>query len=400
MMIGAIEMKEIEKSSANQMSDLNCNNVTIFDYLRILKKRKGLIAIIVTVVTLYAVVASLIAPKIYKASAVIMPISGNTGGGLAAMAAQFSGLPFIGGMLKGATSANQQFMAILKTRTLAEEMVNRFNLMKVFYEDAWDKKNNRWKHPNKTPTMEDAVKDLMENFMKFSENKKEGTISVSAEFRAPELAKIVANGYVEGLQQMISKNAFTMAKRNRIFIEGQLVGNKRNLLEVGKEINEFYKEGRVSNVNSRVNVVLGGKDEYEFGSSVFVSSSVGESIESWNQIENEKKELQEKLKKTKVAKNIPQQVYLQYLMLRREMLGKINSLLTQQYEMAKIEEAREDLAFQVIDFAQVPIKRFKPQRRKIVMMYFVASLFIAVFLAFLVEYVQKMRMVYKVNYKK
>ena len=59
--------------------------------------------------------------------------------------------------------------------------------------------------------------------------------------------------------------------------------------------------------------------------------------------------------------------------------------------MAKIEEAREDLAYQVIDPARVPIARFKPKRREIVMVSFMTSLFFAIFLVFFLDYVSKMK---------
>ena len=111
----------------------------------------------------------------------------------------------------------------------------------------------------------------------------------------------------------------------------------------------------------------------------------------WNLLEKKKEKIGAKLNGTMVAKDIPQQVYLQYLTLRRELLIKMNALLTQQYEMAKIEEAREELSFQVIDSAEAPEKRFKPKRKQIVMVAFFASIFLAVFLAFFLEYIEKMK---------
>jgi uncharacterized protein involved in exopolysaccharide biosynthesis len=123
------------------------------------------------------------------------------------------------------------------------------------------------------------------------------------------------------------------------------------------------------------------------------------SEEVLNKFEVQRDDLQKKSSEIQIAKNIPQQVYLQYLTLRRDLLGKINILLTQQYEMAKIEEAKEDLAFQVVDPARVPLKRFKPQRRKIVTMAFMASLFLAFFLVFFLEYVQRMRKQYQDSHR-
>lgn len=70
---------------------------------------------------------------------------------------------------------------------------------------------------------------------------------------------------------------------------------------------------------------------------------------------------------------------------------KIYNLIAQQIEQSMMAEVRENFAFKVIDPPKVPDKRIKPKRIQMVMAVFVASLFAGIFLAFLVEYVQKMR---------
>ena len=86
------------------------------------------------------------------------------------------------------------------------------------------------------------------------------------------------------------------------------------------------------------------------------------------------------------------QVYLQYLEARSQIAIQINSLLTQQYEMAKSEESKEDPNFQVIDWARVPDEPFKPERRKIVTISFIMSFGMAAFGAFFWEYLERMGM--------
>ena len=94
--------------------------------------------------------------------------------------------------------------------------------------------------PEKQPTMEDAVKKMKEDVTTM-DDKKAKTINIAGIFKSPELVARVVNAYVEELQKFINANAFTTAKRNRIFIEGQLAENKTELLEAGKEINDFYR---------------------------------------------------------------------------------------------------------------------------------------------------------------
>jgi len=84
---------------------------------------------------------------------------------------------------------------------------------------------------------------------------------------------------------------------------------------------------------------------------------------------------------------------LQYIRLKREALTreKVFELLTQQYEMAKIEEAKEDITFQVIDRAIPPKGSIKPKRRLNVMLAGVVPLFAGIFLVFFLEYLANLK---------
>jgi len=84
---------------------------------------------------------------------------------------------------------------------------------------------------------------------------------------------------------------------------------------------------------------------------------------------------------------------LQYIRLKRDAVTQqtVFELLTQQYEMAKIEEAKEDIAFQVIDTAIPPEEKIKPKRKLIVMLAGVVSAFAGIFLVFFLEYLENMK---------
>jgi len=366
-------------TTSNSKSD----EVTLLEYYRIIMRKKWFTGIVVTVITIIALIYSLFATKTYRAQAIILPIGGGGGGGIAAMAAAAFGLSSIGGGTK-----NEQFMVLLGSRTLAEKIITKYDLKKILFAESWDKENNTWKDFGGAPSMQKTAR-ILKGHMDFGEDKKTGVISVSAVSRDPKFSAKLANIYVENLREYINDNALTMAKRNRIFVEGQLSENKRELLNVGKTINEFYKGGRVSDVESRVDVLLSVTEAFDNESNLIIHD-ISHSKDLWSRIESEKENLQKKLQATEIVQDIPQQIYLQYLVLRRELLGKMNALLTQQYEMAKIEEGQKDLAFQIIDPAQVPELKYKPQRSKIVIFSFMASIFLAFFYIFSIEYIERM----------
>jgi tyrosine-protein kinase Etk/Wzc len=84
---------------------------------------------------------------------------------------------------------------------------------------------------------------------------------------------------------------------------------------------------------------------------------------------------------------------LEYVRLKRTALTqeKVYELMTQQYEMAKIDEAKEDITFQIIDPAIPPEKRVKPKRKLNVMLAGVVSLFVGIFLVFFLEYLANLK---------
>ncbi len=408
------------------------DEINLLDYWRVIWKYKKMIVAIVFVASIAAVVMSLLAKKTYRADAVIMSISskGGGGGGLSSLASQFGGLASLAGVNIGGSSAGdaEKIVAILKSRTLAENVINREHLMPIFFKDKWDAASLKWKtnDPNKQPNMEDGVK-AMRRVVTITDDKKSKTIRVTGIFFDQKITSAIVNTYLDELQNFISSNAFTTAKRNRIFIEGQLAQNKEDLLEAGKEINEFYRGNRVSSADAKVDVpvsrqsltvnpatkalagVLEGEsirkdekikvaDASLLGQEELVvdsGSGSGMSDPAIGSLLEQKSDIEKRLADANMVKNVPQQVYLSYLMLRRELLGKVNALLTTQYEMAKIEESKEDLAFQVIDRAVPPVRRASPKRAQICIMSFMAALFGAIFLAFFREYLERMKAVHQ-----
>lgn len=376
------------------------DEINLLDYWKVILKWKKTIIAIIFIISSVSVIISLFLPKIYRAEASLMPVGGQKGSSLASMAAQAG----LGGLLggTGGGSSSLQLLAIFKSKTLAEKMIEKYDLMKVFFPKAESGKRKAESENHdeltaipsplspspKGPTMEDAVNGLFSQIT-FSEDKKAMMISVNAEMEDPQLAARLVNGYIEELANYLKSNAFTVAKRNRIFIEEQLERNKTELLESGKELTAFYSSNKISNITPTVdvNVAMGsGKMEVESGKLEKEVESLKLKVESAKNLVNGRAFVE-----SKVVKDVPQQVYLQYLTLRRDLLGQVNSLLTQQYEMAKIDEMKEDLNFQVIDWARVPTRKCKPKRAQIVMTAFVLSLFSAVFYAFFREYLEKMK---------
>lgn len=352
----------------------------LVDYWDVLVRRRRGISWIVGLGTLISIIVSLLLPKLYRAEADLLPVGGQKlNSSLAMMAASQIGL---GGVLGGGENSNSsQLMIVLKSRTLAERVVERNDLMRVFYGDKV------------RPTLAEAAENLL-GMVSFVEDKKSRLISIFVMAKEPELTVTIANGYVKELAVFINESTLTGSKRNRIFIERQLERNKAELLESGRELSSFYVTNNISNVTPTVDVDISLRENERPKAGAKESLTNTPEVSVGGEASELQRNLQiaeEKIRQAKVVKDIPQQVYLQYLNVRRELLGQINILLTQQYEMAKIEEAKEDLNFQVIDWARAPKQRFEPRRRQIVMKNFLIVNVLAIFYAFFREYLEKIQ---------
>lgn len=384
----------ISKSGYQKGVSQHMQDMSLMDYVRVLLRYKNMIIFITVTVSICAIIISSLLPKSYEAHAVIIPISSRGGGGVSSsLSSQLGGLASIAGVsLSGSAGDAEKILTILRSRSLAENVIKNNNLMPILFWKNWDSKANKWKDDFQ-PSLQAAVL-VLQSIVKSSDDKKTKTIKILGEYRDPIIVADFVNAYIVELQKFINDNAITLAKRNRIFIEKRLAQNKEELLEASKEINGFYKGNRISSSEAKVDVPISDLMQADVayndgnnGRDNETSSIEGTVSTLYQQTDG----LEKKLAEIKVVKNVPQQVYLGYLMLRQELLTKVNSLLTTQYEMAKIEESKEELAFQVIDKAIPPLNKSKPHRKKICLGSFIAAVFFAVLLAFMREYMESLK---------
>lgn len=368
------------------------DEINLLDLLRVINKRKWQILFVTAAFSLIAILLTFIMPRKYTSEVTLMSISQSKKGGLSSLASQMSSIPLVGGQLGGLSeklggSKNKEILNLLKSRTLTENIINRFNLMPALYEKQWDSKKQEFhfgfpKFLKPIPVIEDGVNKFQKKFSKVSHKKKTGLIKIQVTTKDPNLSANVANGMVVELQDFINNHSLTVEKRNRIFIEEQMVKNRAKLLEAGKDLNEAYSQKRISSVVPKLSVNVGS---YKKLPETF------EELRKYLESYGTDLALKEKKSKNLVVPGVPGQVYLQYLMLNRQLLESSHALLTQQYEMSKIEEAKEDLAFQIIDKARVKVRVSSPKLFLNIGVGLLGGLFIALFIAFFREYLEKAR---------
>jgi polysaccharide biosynthesis transport protein len=181
--------------------------INLLDYWNVLWRRKMMLIALFAVSVLATMVISLQLPKFYKSETVIMSSTSESGG----LGAALSSLPFAGALTgaAGIQTPADKIMVILKSRTVAEAVIRKFDLLRIFNETKWDPIKGTWKDLKKPPLLVDAFDTLTKNVTKISKSK-EGFITISVEWKDPQLAADMANYYVAALTTILNEKSINI----------------------------------------------------------------------------------------------------------------------------------------------------------------------------------------------
>lgn len=387
--------------------------INLLDYWQVIKRRRRVVIYLFLASVISTAIISLLMTPIYQAKATLVPVESSQGR-FAAAIGSLQNIPFVGGAVGGALgkTATDKLVSILNSRTVAEETINKLDLTRVIFKEKWDEKKGQWK-TEKPPTMQDTVRLLQMDMVKVTDDRK-GLISVSVEYENPKLAAAIANEYTVALQDFLSVNAISLAKRNRIFLGKQLELTKADLQKTEEDLKSYQTEKKVMAMDAQSEAAIKAlaelkaqiiAREVQLGAFREFATKANPDVKG---MEDELRELRLQLKRLETGSRKPGSddsigaiitlkeaptVGLGYVRLKRDALiqEKVFELLTQQYEMARIEEGKDDITFQVIDPAVPPEKRFKPKRALNIMLAGVASSFFGLILVFFLEYIEKQK---------
>jgi tyrosine-protein kinase Etk/Wzc len=365
------------------------DEVNLLDYWRVLWKRRRLIAGLTGGAVLITMVVSLLMPKIYKATATILPpLESGSFGGLAASALNVQGF----GLDLPNTPATplDLFLAMLGSQTLAEEVAKKFDLVTRY----------------QVKTLEDAA-DALKGSTKVTTTL-EKVIQVTVLAEDPELAADLANAHVAALDDLNQKLAISKAGQRRRFLERRLAEAQADLVQGEQALAAFQTENKAVALPEQATAALKAAAEIQGRISAaevqlevmrnFLTPNNPDLIKLKLEIGQLKQQLH-LLESGKDGKGMlpgdrlhPAFVTvptlgLEYAKLLREVKVQetLFTMLTTQYEQAKLEEARDTPTVQMLDRAKPPTKKFKPKIRLNMAIAGLLGLLTGVFLAFILE---------------
>jgi len=357
---------------------------------RVISRRSRLILRITAASAVVALFVSLLLPKYYKAESRIFPPQ-EKGGNLAAqLMGQAGGLIALAGGATPLKSQGELFVAMLKSRTVLDRVVDRFDLLKLY----------------KARYRQDARQRLLESFSA-REDRKNGVISLTVEDRDPKRASDMANAFVEELKSLAGGLAISEAGQRRLFFEEQLGQTKVSLARAEEEIKGFQQRTGVFQIDAQARAIIEGIARLRAGIAVKeVEARVLRSFATaqnpdLQRVEEEIRALRAELEKIETSKGegfdpimpsgrVPA-MGTEYLRKLRQLKYNetLYELLSKQYELAKLDEARDAVVIQVIDRAVPPERKSRPQTALIVLLATGAGFVLAVFVALLLERARK-----------
>jgi uncharacterized protein involved in exopolysaccharide biosynthesis len=376
--------------------DPAAGEVNLLEYWLALYNRRRLVLCIVSGCMLAAVLYSLLVPRIYRSTAtVIVPQESGTRGLLSGLALSGIVQSIPGISVPSLTPNRDLFVSILQSRTMQERVVERFNIRERYGLEY----------------LEDARKKLRE--VTWISAEKEGLISVTVGDSDQQRAAEMSNYYVEELGRMLSSFETTEASKQKAFIEGRLAETEKALRNAEEGLKVFKEtHGAISlEEQAKTTAELAGELKSKIlAAQVQLEVALGSSAEESVEVAALRKsidEMKRQLAEVQYGEGLklgPQEeihvpfaefpkVGLEVARLTRE--AKVQEtvclLLTQQYEEAKMAEARDMPTVQVLDAAIPAERKTGPSTVLNLVLSGFASLFFSVLLVFFLEHVDRLK---------
>jgi uncharacterized protein involved in exopolysaccharide biosynthesis len=324
-----------------------------------------------------AAVLAFILPKRYESTTQLMPPDDQSSRTMAMAAAlggrMPGGLGMLAGDVLGLKSSGDLFVGILRSRTIQDDLITKFDLRKVYSTKRWDSARKRL-----------AASTVI------AEDRKTGIIFIGVTDQSPDRAAQLAHEYITELNLVVSQQSTSSAHRERVFLEERLQQVKQDLESAEKEFSEFasknttidIKEQGIAMVDSAAKLqgeLIGAQSELEGLKQIYAEGNVR--VRALRARIAELNSQLQKLGGQSDGQSTPADGHAALypsirklpllgvpyadLYRRTKVQESVYETLTQEYELAKVAEAREIPSVKVLDAPDVPEEKVFPPRRLI-----------------------------------
>jgi uncharacterized protein involved in exopolysaccharide biosynthesis len=335
-------------------------------YRSLRQERKTILAAALGCLAIAAIAAFLIPAK-YTSTASFIPPSNSVNPSTALVAGELSAAG-AGGLLGAVKSSGDLYVGILKSRSIAGELVQRFNLKQVY----GVKKESQ------------AEKKLDSN-TDVTVDAKSSIITVNVTDKSPQRAQDLANGYMDALRETDGRLALGQSSQRRLFFEQQLTKEKDDLEDAEVALKQTEEQSGLiaptGQTESEIKSIADMQAEIEVRQVQLAAlrDSATEENPDVIRLRSEIGDLQGQLARMQKGSgggpsmSIPTskvpEVELEYVRKDREVKyhEALFDMLSRQYEAARLDEARDAPVLQVLDEASYPDTKSSPKRMLIML---------------------------------
>ncbi len=375
------------------MADLNSQNsnssngdddeISLIDLAIALGEEKKTLFAVPLFTTSVAIVVSLIMTPVFTAKTLMMPPQQQQSSAASALAS-LGALAGLAGGAAGVKSPDEMYIAFMESESLQNSIIKKMNLQTRY----------------EAKTLTDTRADL-KDAVKITSDKKSGLISIEATDKDPLFAAQLANLYIDELHNLLGRLAVTDAQQRRVFYEDQIKKTQADLVNAESRF-------RLANEKSGMQMT-----------SILAETSLRANAEMRGQIAAKEVQLQA-MSRFETTQNPDVQKLTSEMSALRQQLSKLESgsgnttsavnpmqqeasqayrdikvqqamleVLIKQYEIARVDEAKEGPLVQQVDPATPPERRSKPKRSLIVLVSALGGLFLGVLAAFVRRSIKK-----------
>ncbi|MEI6207504.1 MAG: GNVR domain-containing protein [Desulfuromonadales bacterium] len=362
--------------------------LNLLELLWVIVRNLSLIVKVTAAAAILSLIYSLTLEKVYTARMTLLSPQKDSSSGAAAMLASVgSGLS---GLVSGLGGTTDLYLGLLKSRSVSDAVIKRLDLQ------------NELKTKNA-----DDTRMKLQKLVKFEAGTKDGIISITANYKDPAKAALLANTFGDELQKKSLKLNLTKAGTERSFLEKRLVLVKQDLKAAEDDMKSFQQQFKTIKADDQAKVAIEGIARLqaevvtkEVQLAALRNSLTDENFEVQALLAGLAKlrgqlssmsGLDERVGVIPSVGSAPS-IGVEYVRRLRELKTQeaLFELLTKQFEMAKINEARDSSALQVLDEAVPPLRKSKPKRALIVMLSTVMAFICSIFVVFIREYLAKL----------
>ena len=349
-------------TSAGEPAPLADDEISLLDLLQVVVDNLRLLVLgplAVGLVTLGITFA--IAPT-FTATTNFMPPQ-QQASGAASLLSSLGALGGLAGAASGLKSPADQYVAFLKSRTVEDALVDRFNLLERY----------------EAKFRQDARKTLGANVQITSG--KDGLITVDASDEDPEFSAELANAHVEELGKLLSRLAVTEAQQRRVFFEKQLASAKDNLTKAEQALKASGVNSSALKASPAAAVEGLAKLKASIAAQEIKLASMrgylAESAPDFKQAQTELAAMRAQMSRSEASEPGDAIGQSDYISKFRDYkyFETLYELFAKQYEIARVDESRDGAIIQVVDTAQPPEHKSKPQKAIIFLISLLASAF-------------------------